>query len=403
MPDAMIGWRNAVVSGTLTASSEAAGLDVGQLQNQHGSAAYAWQTAAGVTSANVKIDAGAAASWRAFGIFRTNLTSGATLRVRLSSFSDGVDDPTVLPHDTDAGAVLGANTTRVGTTTDPVGGSTAVTYSSSSATSSFVRGTSTFQAIAGQTYRAKIWAKRISGSGTVGNLIRIQNTPVAALNIAGNLTSDWVLHTLTFTRAATELLTVSFLFGMDATTGEVAIYGGSVEPVPSTDTNVLTGLVASGYAQAVHVLSAEASARYARMDIADASNPDGFLNIPLAYAGPVAQPAVGLAYGLRHARDRDEVVVRSRGGQEFVTLRSARRRWGFGFDALTTAEFWDGLAEMERAAADGSNVLLIPFPSAGNVAREAVFGRLALADDATWPAPNDAGLRRFAGTITERL
>jgi hypothetical protein len=263
MPDAILGWKNAVLSGALVASSEAAGLDAGQLQNQHGSAAYAWQTAASVTSANLRIDGGAGAKWRAFGLFRTNLTPAATVRWRVSDDS--------------------------------------------------------------------AFATSIYDSGT------------------------------------------------------------------------LSGTVIAGYAQSLAIATTEQTGRYARVDIADAGNPDGFLNIPLAYAGPVLQPAVGLAYGTRHARDRDEVVVRSRGGQEFVTLRSARRRWGFDFGALTTAEFWDGLAELDRVAADGTNVLLVPFPAGSNVAREAVFGRLAFADDATWPAPNEAGLRRFAGTITERL
>lgn len=263
MPDAMIGWVNRVITGTLTASSEASGLTSAQLKNQQGASSYAWQTAAAVTSANLRIDAGSSVTWRGFGLFRTNLTAAATVRWRVSN---------------DA------------------------------------------------TFATSIW-----------------------------------------------------------------------------DSGTLSNTVAAGYAQSVVIAASEQTGRYARVDIADAGNADGFLNIPLAFAGPVLQPAVGLAFGTRHARDRDDVVVRSRGGQEFVTLRSQRRRWGFEFGSLTTVEFWDGLAELERAAVDGINVLLVPFPSGSNVAREAVFGRLAMADDATWPAPNEAGRRRFAGTITERL
>ena len=44
MSNLVIGYQNNVLIGTLAGSSNAAGLDVSQLQNDQGNAATAWQT-----------------------------------------------------------------------------------------------------------------------------------------------------------------------------------------------------------------------------------------------------------------------------------------------------------------------------------------------------------------------
>jgi hypothetical protein len=169
------------------------------------------------------------------------------------------------------------------------------------------------------------------------------------------------------------------------------------------DSGVLSNTVAAGYGQSTVVAPAEVTGQYAVVDIVDPTNPDANLNIPLAFAGPALQPGIGLSSQTRNARERDKVVVRSRGGQEYVTLRNQRRRWTIDFAALSTSEYWDGIAEMERIAADGSNVLLVPFPSGDNTPREAIYGRLSSTSEAAWPFPNEAGLRQWSGTISQRL
>ena len=86
--NALFGHRNYVLSGALSASSSVAGLGVENLQNDQGSAASAWQTAVGVLTASLLIDAGGIAPWRMFGFFRSNATIGANVRWRLSNSPD---------------------------------------------------------------------------------------------------------------------------------------------------------------------------------------------------------------------------------------------------------------------------------------------------------------------------
>jgi hypothetical protein len=260
--NSLFGWKNRILSAVaLTASSKASGLTAGNLQTQQGAPSEAWQTAAGVTAASLLIDAGEDVLWRAFGLFRTNLTPAATVRWRL-----------------------------------------------------------------------------------------------------GNLSS----------------FSTSFY-----------------------DSGDLSGVVA-GFGQHVHVIPSDVMSRYARLDISDPTNPDGFLNVPLAYAGPVWIPQVNIAPGGAVGRDRDATVVKTRSGGEFVSLRSSRRRWAVSLLALTSAEAWLQVAELEDAAADGRNILFVPFPAGAHVQREAVFGLLASNSPVTLPTPN-AELRTWSATITERL
>ncbi len=75
------GWDNYVTDATVTADATAAtGLDPSQVQNDQGAAQYAWQTTAGDLSAVLTITPpNPKQSWRAAGLFRTNLTTAATV------------------------------------------------------------------------------------------------------------------------------------------------------------------------------------------------------------------------------------------------------------------------------------------------------------------------------------
>ena len=110
---AVVGWTNIVKTSTITASSE--DLDADNLKTDSGSAAEAWQTVAGVvTGATVTVTPGSATVWRAFGVFRTNLTASATVTFTLKNTGPTtVATVTVSPVSGygQAVAVLSANTT----------------------------------------------------------------------------------------------------------------------------------------------------------------------------------------------------------------------------------------------------------------------------------------------------
>lgn len=77
-------WTNAVKTAVLTASSAEATLPVTNLATyDQGAASLAWQTLAGaLSSVLLTITPAARTTFRAFGVFRTNLTSAGTLTVR---------------------------------------------------------------------------------------------------------------------------------------------------------------------------------------------------------------------------------------------------------------------------------------------------------------------------------
>lgn len=79
-----IGYENYVQDAVIVANSTATGLDPEQIANDQGSPQYAWQTAAGAVTlalgALLKITPrNPAQTWRAAGLFRSNLTPAATV------------------------------------------------------------------------------------------------------------------------------------------------------------------------------------------------------------------------------------------------------------------------------------------------------------------------------------
>jgi hypothetical protein len=91
------GYQNYVKDAVIAANSvddTATGLDPDQVANDQGSPQYAWQTAAGglsqATGALIKITPRTPAqTWRAVGLFRTNLTTAATVNIGLWNDNNG--------------------------------------------------------------------------------------------------------------------------------------------------------------------------------------------------------------------------------------------------------------------------------------------------------------------------
>src|SRR5689334_15870527 len=85
----LLGWRNHVASGALSAGASVVGLGVAQLRADDGNAAAAWQTPAGVgtpeAGAFVLLEQPAPVPWRVFLAARTNLTPAARWRIRVGA------------------------------------------------------------------------------------------------------------------------------------------------------------------------------------------------------------------------------------------------------------------------------------------------------------------------------
>ena len=267
MPNALLGWVNLALSGTLTAGSQAAGLGIGNLKQERGAASTAWQTAAGALTppagAYFDLDSGDRGSvWNALGLFRTNLTADAQIEWYVGDTAGGADP-------------------------------------------------------------------------------------------------QW--------------------------------YSG-----------LIPADVARGYGQSVTVPPPGTTGRWLHCNIYDPGNPDGFINIPLAFGGPCWQPALNLGLGSAVGRDGLVTETVTRGGQEFPTSLWQRRRWDLEFVGIRDAEVWPYVMELDAYARSGGNVLLIPQPGGAQIARETVFGRFQASGPVTTPL-SSLDARAWRGTITERL
>lgn len=253
-----------------------------------------------------------------------------------------------------------------------------------------------------------------AGSQAAGlDVNRLQNdrgSPATAWQtLTGNVTpadGAWLLITSAVATAAWRAFGV---FRTNLTPGALirirvgnALSGSQIVAPYAYDTGTIVAGVTKGFGQSVVVASADAIGRYCQIDLTDTANPDGFLNIPLAFAGPVYLPSAGITFESTHGRDdaTDEVV--SQGGQEYPTMRWQRRRWAIAFDGIKRSEIWTSVADLDRTARLGGNVLFVPDTTSPYLKQEAIFGRLKATADISYPARN-ADIRAWRALITERI
>lgn len=260
MTNCVLAWNNYAVSGAVSVSSSAAGMGADRLQSPIGSSADAWQTPAGTTSGDIIIDCGAASVFRAYGVFRTNLTSSATIQLRASNssgFSPLVYDSTAL-----------------------------------------------------------------------------------AANVA---------------------------------------FGQSAKLLPSDQT-----------------------ARYLKITITDNSNPDGFINVPLAFVGSVWIPARNFTFSSSYGRLSNSKTVTTQGGQVYAVRNWQQRSFSMELGAVQDSEIWTQLMPLDDAARSFANILCIPRPDLSNPNLETIFGILTPGGKLTY-AQQSKNTRGYSAEISERL
>ena len=455
MTNALFGFRNHALTGTFTASAAAAGLGPDQMANPHGATSTSWQTPAGTTTAWARLDAGAAVEWGAVALCNTNLTPAATVRWRLSDDATFAASPVwdtgavpvvaagyrqavavepaslqaggavnTVGNPRAAGLVAGSPGTLPTAWVQPVsqGGMTrtlsivavgavsgigwrlAGTASNTTTTALEPAARASAPAAAPLQSRSVTCLLWIAG-GTLTNVDFVRLAAIA-LDAAGNsvqvLTNVDIKASLT---ATPQMFTFSYTL---PSTGTIARVNPRIEvrTVNGTASDCTLGIAYLSEFNAPIPPSAvtlpPALARYLRVDIADPGNPAGFLRAAQLYAGPVARPIGNIGYETAFARTVDAPALTTRGGQEFPILRHTRRGWRIAMPSLRPAEVWPLVDALQLAAADGRNVLFIPFPAGADIQRDAVFGRLTDPAPITWPNPTP--LRRaWSCTITERL
>lgn len=159
---------------------------------------------------------------------------------------------------------------------------------------------------------------------------------------------------------------------------------------------------AAGYGQVFVVPPTTVMAEQVNITFNDPGNPDNFINVPLAFGGPVWTPIGNISFASTVGRDDSTDEVISRGGQEWPVNRWQRRRWNIAMDAIRQSEVWASVAELDRVARVGGNVFCLPNTLSSNTAQEAIYGRLKAGADISFPY--SAGDRRgWRATITERI
>ena len=196
------------------------------------------------------------------------------------------------------------------------------------------------------------------------------------------------------------------VFAKQLTNGQLKALSGTGSTLDATaatyDSGTVSAGIVAGIGQSVIVAPADASGRYARVDINDPANPDGFINVPLAFAGPVWVPNVGADWQSAIGRDARIDEVQSIGGQEWPVMRWARRRHVVQLAAVTSSEVWASYMALDLTARMGGNVAYIPDTASADIAREAIFGRMQPLSDLGY-TDRSVNLRSVRMSITERL
>ncbi len=107
----------------------------------------------------------------------------------------------------------------------------------------------------------------------------------------------------------------------------------------------------SGYVLTLPLpVPADTMARYWRIEIDDAGNPDGYIQIGRAFIASGWQPAYNISYGVSHAWETDTAVQRARSGAEYFDRRPPRRVERLRLDWLSEDEAMANAFEIQRQA-----------------------------------------------------
>jgi hypothetical protein len=431
MANALLGWLNQFASGTVTGSSTAAELSAANLGNDQPS--IPWQSTG--TTEYVILDAGASVDWGGFGLFASNLTATAQVRWRV-----GTNDMTnlCLRSETFENATWakGSVTVTSNALASPDGAVTADKLVETATTTTHVIAQN-FTVVDATTYTFSVFVKagertrirlRFGSSGSGGTFfgdctfnlatgaIMSQSGVTAAIADVGSgwyrisatdVTSGtalapslWLMDATSATTYAGDGTSGLYLWGAQleessAPTGYVATTSAAVTALgyEGYDSYMIAAGIVAGYGQSVLVPPATVTGRYCRLDLIDSSNPDGYVRIGSAFAGPMSSPAISIAPNAGEGWQDSSTVTTSKGGQEYVSIGAAFRVLDVEFANLTDAELYTVVHEIDRAASLRSNVLLIPDPDSAYLQRSAIFGRITSLDPP---------VRRYPGMSSKR-
>lgn len=178
--------------------------------------------------------------------------------------------------------------------------------------------------------------------------------------------------------------------------------GTSMSDVPLFDSGQRSAGIAPSYLQSVLVLPSEVTGQMVQCDINDTGNPDGFLSVPLAYAGPIWQPLRNFDASSSTGRTSQSVKTATRGGGVVVRNDWTKRTFTLSLSGIRAAEVWSKVMDADLYARRGNNLLFIPDPADPLINLQSIFGEVEPTSEITYPNRVAEG-RGWRATITERL
>jgi len=179
-------------------------------------------------------------------------------------------------------------------------------------------------------------------------------------------------------------------FQIWSATGPTLVYGSGALPGPVVR-----------YGQVVHILATPVVGDFLQILVDDPTNAEGFINVPLAFCGPLWNPQIGFDWQSAHGRNVSTARRRSAGGQVFTDLRYRARVFDLRLSGVTAAE-WTTLDALDHDARTDQNILVVPDAASANLQTSAVFGPLEPTASITYPAQS-GDARAWAARSEERL
>jgi hypothetical protein len=237
-------------------------------------------------------------------------------------------------------------------------------------------------------------------SGTTATVANFNTAPATLVSVgAYNSGSSPFTGWFSRLRVYASRLTAAQLLALSGSANSSMVATGYDSGVINAGVAVANGV---GYQQSVVALSAAVTGEFARLDVSDPSNPDGYLSIPLVYAGPVFCPMTNFDFSGGQGRADGTTETVTRGGQEFPLTTFVRRTADVSFQGIRTSEAWTQIMQLDAIARKNANILWIPTPNGPYQAQEAIFGRVKANGSMTWPYQG-ADRRAYKFQITERL
>jgi hypothetical protein len=220
---------------------------------------------------------------------------------------------------------------------------------------------------------ASLAASAETADGPVGNLVKPQVvTAWRALGTAASFTAD-----LGAVRDIRFLALLGVTLGAGATL-QLRLSSSGAHAGDVYDSGVVAANAATlldGRKQCLHLPPALQSARYAKVDLADAAA--AFIDVGYAWLGDWWQPARNFSWGFADAVRSRSNKEPSLGGQLYTLKRPKARVKSFALDFLTPAEAKAQGIEIADKAGDHAPFGIIPDPAASDATREMVIGTLS--------------------------